>query len=387
VLACALALASKETAVVVPLALTAWALAERRGGARLATVAPAWALAGTYLVLRAHFLGPASELAGAPDPLRVFVGIGVYGWGLLPLRLTTGVHHVSLAEAAATRALAMAALAWLLLIVGLIAAVRRRAASAVGLLSLAVLSLLPVLVGPTPHVPGVTGKYALSDRWLATAAAAAAVGGALAAGRLSVRMQRLVGGALALWIAASLAVAPAAHAFYASDEALLELEELQFQDTPVAFRTVEDRCRSRDRQLARAVVKRDADEAERAAGLAAAECPMGAGTRFNLLAVYVQRERYADARRLVEELAPVGRPPIDLDRRYQGPLLYYAGVALLHTGDAQRAETLFEQSLERGMPRCAVLARLVEAAEAEGHAEEAAIRRQRLAACAPVRGL
>src|SRR5205823_6066012 len=103
------------------------------------------------------------------DPLRIFTGLGLYAAGLLPFRVESGVHNVSFAEARAPLTILCSALVWLALAGGLVLAIRRRSANTLGLLLLGLCSLLPVLMGPLPHVPGVNGKYALADRWLITA--------------------------------------------------------------------------------------------------------------------------------------------------------------------------------------------------------------------------
>src|SRR5262249_39957704 len=169
--------------------------------------------------------------------------------------------NLSRAEAHAPVTLAIAALVWLGLVAAAAFAARRRAPAAIALLGLGLLPLLPVLVGPLPHVPGAAGKYPLADRWLLVSAAASSIGLGLGAARLSTRAQRIVVAALGLWGVASLVVAPAAHGFYASDQALIELEEQRFEELPPAYRTVEDRCRARDRRLVRALLAHDPDEA------------------------------------------------------------------------------------------------------------------------------
>ena len=289
--------------------------------------------------------------AAAIDPLRIFVGVGVYGWALLPLRIATGVRNLSLAEARAASTLVSAALVWVGLAGGLTLALRRGSAAAIGLLTLALASLLPVLVGPTPSVPGIAGKLAFADRWLVTAAAAASVGLVLAAARLPVRARRLVGGVLGAWCLASLAIAPIAHAYYRSDATLLDREDQAYDETPARFRTLEDRCRFQERQLARAATRGDADGALALVRAAPAECPPDPMARFNLASVLAQRGRFAEARPLADRLlASYGLPP-----RYHAPLLYLAGLTALRTGSAARAEELLTAALGEGLAPCAIL--------------------------------
>ena len=373
VAALAVALGSKETAVVLPLVVTAWAWAERPR--RLATVAPAWLLALAYLAARARVLG--ATPSAAIDPLRIFVGVGVYGWGLLPLRVATGVRNVSLAEAHGAAMLLSAAVVWIALAAGGMAALRRRSPAAIGLLTLALVSLLPVLVGPTPSVPGIHGKLPFADRWLVMAAAAVSIGLGLAAARLPARAGRLVALVLAAWSVASLAIAPIVHRDYRSDATLLDREDQTYEETPERWRTVEDRCRFRERQLARAVTRGDADGASALVREAPPECPADASARFNLASVLAQRGRFAEARPLADALlARYELPP-----RFHAPLEYIAGVAALRTGDAARAVELLTAAWKEGLGNCAIFARLAEATRALGRADDAAAWKRRLDAC------
>jgi len=373
VVAIAGALASKEAAVVLPAVLTLWALVS--SPRRMATVAPAWLPALAYLVARRLALGAAPSASF--DALRIFVGVGVYGWGLLPLRVATGVRNLSFAEAHAPATLAMAAAVWLALAAGVAVAWRRRSATALGLIALGVASLLPVLVGPTPSVPGITGKYAFADRWLVTAAAAASIGLVLAGMRLPLGGRRVVASVLGLWCVAALVVARPAHAYYASDTTLLDREDDDYEETPERFRTVEDRCRHGERQLVRASVRGDADEALRLLREAPAECPADPMMRFNVASVLAQEKRYAEARPIADALLA----RFDMPARYHAPLLYLAGVSALRTGDPARAEHLLGGALQEGLGSCAIFARLAEATGAQGRADEAARWKQRLDAC------
>lgn len=376
VVACALALGSKESSVLLPAVLTAWALALGLRGRALGTLAPSWLLTLVYLGLRARVLHVPTPGASF-DALRLFVGLGAYGWALLPLRLSSPLHNISQAEAHAASTLLVASLVWLALVAGTAAALWRRKPAALGLVALGVASLMPVLLGPTPHVPGAAGKYALADRWAITAAAALAVGLALAAKRLRPRLAAVAAAALALWTLGALVLAPTLHGYYRSDETLLALEDLQYEELPARFRTVEDRCRARDRQMARAVAAGDADAALALVRAAPAECPVGAADRFNLLSALVQRGRFAEARPLVEPLLS----KFSLDRRYLGPAEYLAGVTLVETGDPARGEQLLLSALRGGVHSCALIGRLAEAAARQGHADDAARRRAQYESC------
>jgi hypothetical protein len=372
--AVALALGAKESTIVLPAVLTGWSLISQPR--RMLTTAPAWILAALYLVTRQRFLHatPTAPLA----PLRIFSSFGVYAAGLLPLRIETAVHDLSFAEARAPLTLAGSALAWLALGGGLVLTIRRRSANTLGLLLLGSFSLLPVLMGPMPHVPGISGKYALADRWLITAAAATTIGLTILFSRLPRRGQGLAAGALALWALGSLALVPTTHHFYASDETLLTLEELRYQETPERFRTVEDRCRAIERRTAVATLSGDVATLLGLVQDAPPACPPTTSTRFNLLAALVRAHRYDDARPMVEPLLA----HFDLDRRYHAPLLYLSGVTLLHSGEPARAEALLLAAQREGLADCALWARLAEAAAAQHHDADVATRKSAFAACA-----
>src|SRR5207302_786470 len=121
--------------------------------------------------------------------------------------------------------------------------------------------------------PGVNGKYALADRWLITAAAASSIGLTILFSRLPRLGRRIAAGAIGVWALGALAIAPTAHHFYVSDESLLALEELRYQETPERFRTVEDRCRAVERRTAKATLAGDVETLLALVHEAPAECP------------------------------------------------------------------------------------------------------------------
>jgi len=372
VVALAVALGSKEIAVVVPLALAVWALAD--GKRRFATLAPSFALVAIYWIVRARLVPPPRL---EPDALRLFASVGAYGAASIPFRLASGLHNLSLAEAHAPSTLAIAAAVWLALAGGASFALRKRNAPALFLLALGLGTLLPVVVGPAPSVPGAIGKFAIADRWAIGAAACASIGLGLVAARVSPGVQKLIGALLALWAIAALVIAPGRHADYASDESLLALEEQEFRDTPPAWRTQEDLCRARERSIAQAIAAHD-DGRALAAIQAPSNCPDDDGTRFNLFSILMRQRRFAEARAIGEPLWA----HFTLDRRWHGPLAALLGTARLNGGDFAGAEPLLHAALDEGAGSCATFVGLAKCADAQGRADEARTWHDRASACA-----
>ena len=324
-------------------------------------------MTGAYLWARARVVGPVEAVA--LDPLRVLTSVGGYAAGLVPLRLSTGVHNLSIAEARAPATLIVSAVACVAIAAAAILAVRRRHAPALLLIAVGAGSLLPVTIGPTPHVPGIGGKFPLADRWLLLAAACTCVAVAYAAARAAPRLQRVIAGALALWALASLAIAPARHRVFASDEALLELEDQEYEDTPPRFRTAEDDCRARERRVGAAIARGAVEEALSRLAAAHPGCADDDALRFDLASVLSRLGRFAEARPLAEALLAEGR----VEPRFRGPLAYMVGVARLRTGDPAGGARALLLAKRAGVTACALHARLAECAQADG--DDAAARR------------
>lgn len=380
VVALVVALASKETAVIVAPGCTIWLVCcEKPSWRQSRTLLPAWCLTIAYLVLRRRFLG--ASIGAAIDPLRLFDGIGAYAAALIPFRLTTGLRNMAAVEAHAASTLVYSTLAWLSLAALAVWAVIRRERWLIALIAIATLSLLPVLLGPTPYVPGAEGKYALADRWLLMAASASSIGLAAVWARLRLPVQRIGLAAIGLWGLASMLLAPTLHGYYASDDTLLDLEQQQFLDTPERFRNTEDRCRARDREVAQAVRLRDLDRALTLLNTPDRECPFDASKQFNLLSALVQSRRYAEARPLIDPLLS----HFTLDRRFHGPALFLAGMTYLRTGDPARAKPLLTAALREGVASCTLFGYLAEASSLLGRGEEQAKWTEMQRACAQAR--
>ena len=342
-LALMVALGSKESSVALAPVLTLWAWWTRPTEPRLAwlrTVTPVWFLCIVYGLLRTLCLG---SHAGAPlvlSPLRVLVGAGVYLQALWPLAFQTGVRNLTLAEAAAPPTWVPALvllMAFALLGLWLL---RTRRFGALALWLWIAASLAPVLLVEQLNVPGVEGKFPLANRWLLQAVAATAVLLALLASALrQPRWAHTLAGIVGLWALATVAIAPSLHEAYASETAMLSLEDHAFLATPERFRTLEDRCRAGTRALLRATGSFDPF------AYVPAECRNRPDDLYNLVAALLGQHRIADARRLLTDL--LAHPP--LDRRFAAPLRLMAAQIFLESGQPQRALRLLREAERLGV--------------------------------------
>lgn len=383
--AVAIALASKEVSVALVPLLAVWAaldgdLAAGRRRALL-TLAPGVALCAAYLLLRARVLGGATPGATPDatfDALRVFAGGAAYLRALLPFRLETGVRNLSLAEARDAATLGLAAATWIAVAAGVVAAARARAAWVLAPAAWIAFSLAPVLLVRQIAVPNVQDGIPLFDRWLLQAAAAASLLWALAAARAPWRHVRAIaGGAVALWGVLAWSAAPFAHAAFATEAALMDLEEARYQETPERFRTPADRCRHESRRIVRASRRGEAEEAARIALASPPECARDSEQAFNVLSALVAAGRFAEARPLVARVLATDRPP-----RFRAPALLLSGAVLLATGETAAAERLLGEAERLGLDDCGLPVLLARAADARGDASE---RDRRLAEAARCR--
>jgi hypothetical protein len=284
----------------------------------------------------------------------------------LPFRLGSGVRNLSHTEAHDLWVLLRAALAWLAVAVAAWVSLRRHRPSLL-LLALALGSLAPVLLVKHIPVPGVEGKYALADRWLALAVAATAILYALHAERLAnPRLRRFLVAVCAAWCVGSLAISQHAHAAYANETALRDLEDDSYAATPERYRTFEERCRYAQRLIAREAQSGQLDRVAQMTKELPTGCNSDAESAFNQLATVARGGRWAEARPLVDRLLGANVPP-----RFRADLLYLCGRTLLETGEPQRAALLFEQSLQLGLANCNAHIGLAKALAAQGRTVEA----------------
>lgn len=396
VLALAVALGSKESAVVLPAVMLVWSVldGDLRGGQRrrLASLLPSALLAIGYFVLRRVILerhAPGlSSTTLALDPLRLATGLAWYLRSSFPLRLDSSVREIPIAEAKSAGIVASTLITLVLLGLAAWWAARRRQAGLGTLLVWAILGVAPVLFTSNIAVPSAPDRYSLADRWLYFSL------GPLVVAQVSVAVQlwewlgrrlgesvlpRLfasVGAAsVAAWVVVMLVRSSADRAELASDLALLDNEDRVFyQQIPARFRSGFDECRHEERVLVKALMQgRPADAAERATR-ARELCPDHPALGLYQLDALVQLRRFEAAEPVARRLLET--PPRDV--RNHGRLAYLAGVTLLERGDTQAAAPLFESAVRLGHASCRSFIVLAEAAkarkrivEAAGHLEKA----------------
>lgn len=366
-----LALASKESAVIVAPLVTVWVVTDRR---RVAAIAPAWAAVVAYLLLRRWAIGRLSAIEPTFDVLRIFAGGGHSLAALAHLGPTTELRNLSRAEAAARWM--VAAPAWLAFGATLFCgrAPRLLAAWIAG-------SLAVVLLPKTMWVPNTAEKIALADRWLLPAVAAFAL-------LIAVLLQRFVRGRFARhalivfagWTAISIGWAGVVRASYRNDDTMRELDERVYADTPEEFRTLEDRCRSRDRAI---VAEISRDPARALALDDARECPPSATSLIHRISALTRLGRWSEAKPLVDQL--LARH--DFEGRERAPAAYLAGLVALETGDAALAEHRFLRAQAFGETACALFVHSARAAMMLHRPGVGARRLERAYACAGQRDL
>jgi hypothetical protein len=353
-LALVVAFGSKETSVVLPPLLVAWmasawllrseSLDRRRA---LALAGGAGCLLAAYLALRAAALDGMPAPLLEVDPLRIFIGLGVYLRGLIPLRLATGVRSLSFEEARHGLALLLSAATWLALGAGVALALRQRAAGALTLLAWAVASCALVLLPVHMNVPGVEGKIPLADRWMLQAAAATSVLAALGMQRAAA--QRHLGAvcwaATAAWALVTVGLAGRTHADYRDDLAFMAREERIYAATPEAFRTVQDRCRHHDRRLVARLVAGDLKGARGAVEAFPPSCVWTRERAVNQLSLLVALGDYGAALPVAEELLARA----DGDRRADGAVMLLGARVMIAHGRPAEAAALLDRAAATGV--------------------------------------
>ena len=390
----ALALGSKEQAVVIVPVLLLWAALARVGaeprphlsppatplGNRpFLFLLPALALVAVYLVARRLVLHGMSQPAPVTDPLRVLVGASFYLKGLLPLRITSGVRNLSLSELRDPTTIATAAALVLAVTAGALYALRRRLFAVPLILAWIGASVLPVLVIANLSVPYAAIKVPLADRWLLQGAAVSSVLYALCLERLRRQVvTRCFVGAVVLWAAATLALSSRSHGVYRTGVTLLDLEDRLLDETPPQHRTPEDACLAVDRRVARELAIGDAAMAVFIFQEMPTHCELTGSRLFNHFSLLVGLKRYSEAR---PHLAKLLAGP--LEGRYMGPAYYLGGVTLLNTGDPKEGEVLLRRAERMGVAgrNCNVYVHLAHAANLQGHPADEAAARAQAAAC------
>ncbi len=391
VAALVVALGSKESAVLaLPIVMLLWLTLERPiQRSRLVELAPVVGLTTAYLALRAVVLAGTEPAGVTLDPLRLAIAGATYLRHLNPLRLTSAIRNLPIAEVQSQPVQIVALATWLVLggvALGLLRSVRRGGDRRAIWLALAILlPLAPVLMVKKVYVPSIEGKLALADRWLLGSLLFSSV----ACGWMLDRAVRRWRHALPLlamlivsWAVVRVVRLPRELGLYATELALLDKDDETYERTPPAFRTAEDRCRFADRALLRAAAANDLDRAERAFREQPSGCAVRIDGAFNLLALLVRNGRHAAARPIVDAIFT---RTAELDERNQGPFAYLAGAVLTETGDPVRGEQLLKQAMSRGVLTCGVLEALSRAFAQQGKRDEAALATQRAAQCRGVK--
>ena len=371
VLAVVVALASKETAVILAPLLLIWGgLNVRWNGwsARraLTLAAPAAVLACALLVTRKLVLSGHPSPAVTFDPARVLVGGARYIVAALPLQLATGLRNVGYDEAISLPSLAGAAAAWAGACTVLVWRWRRRDAAGLGMVAWAAGSLAPVLLVQQMNVPNVAGKFALADRWALQASIAVAV---FVAARwpseLPKRAHRAATAAVGIWALLAVVAAPSSHAPYRNELSLLDKEDADFALVPAEFRTREDQCRYADRKLVRLLG--DGRHADVVALTEAMDCPREVLRDFNRLAALAALGRWAEA----DQLADVVLADNGADTRHVPMTLHLKARARLHLGDSAGALRWLDRSRQAGLLNCGLLRDYAAAHAAAGNRKKA----------------
>jgi hypothetical protein len=379
--ALAVALGSKEVAVITAPLLTLWALALERDRGRLRALAvklaPAWALVALYLVARRAALSDAAPARVGFDALKVYVGGARYLEALLPFRFDSGISNLSRAWAATPAMLARSAAAWGALAALAALAVRRRQPAWLMLLAWIGASLAPVLLVGDIQVPGVAGKMALADRWSLQSVMASAVLCSLLAEQLPDRLRRGAYGLVAAWALAACVISGAQRSYYRSEVAYAELEDEVYQSTPERYRTQEDRCRFLDHRLVDALRQGRNEEAYRLSAPALGPCADDQVVQLDHLWAAVHTGRYAEARRAL------GTPLRDprYSPRERGTVLQLGAAAMLHTGAPAEAWRMVQGARALGLQGCALDALAAQATAQLGDAAAAERERARAARC------
>lgn len=373
-LAFAVALGSKETAVVllpaIAIRLAIDPATARSPRAWIAGLGPSAVTTALYFAGRHLVLGGSSGTSLSLRPDRIVSGLGMYGLGLNPFAVDSGVRAMPAAEAGSAGALLAGAIVVVLLAALAARLVMRRAWDHLVVALWGLGCVLLVLLVSDLNIPGVDERtYALADRWMvpAVASALALVGASSRSWPLVVR--RPLAAVALVWIASVAALGPTLHAPYRDGVALLDIEDRDFEDTPEHLRTEVAICRYQERALIRALAASGSLEpAMRAMStLESSGCVVGAEQLSNLLSALVRERRWSEARPVAERLATF--PASDRDRFRTAFLI---GLTFLQTGATERAVPLLRFASRSGPNACAAAGALGRASAQLGRWTDAA---------------
>ena len=393
-----LALGSKETAVVLPAVLALWSvlgvstaktgpvqvpLSEVTLAGRMLVLVrrfrhlvPAALITGAYLVARRLVLGAHHGVPLVFDPARVALVGGQAFFSVLPFHLDATAISVPKQPWLMPAFAVSATVGWLAFVAALAASAWRRRLHAVVLLAWALASLAPILLVSELNVPVASNLFPLAGRWVATAAAVAAILMGLLCGWLPRPWLRTALVALtAGWALVELATSGSSHATFRDTESLGRRQDAVFLAIPEAQRTLMDRCDFAERQILRAINAGHPQDSIEQLDALNKDCLIGDG-RFRLLRLraLVDLSRFDEAFTVADALIRDDA----MESRHHAEAYYLAGVAASATQRWQAAETWLRTSAKLGYPSCnlgvtlgLVLAQTGRLAEAAGAYEGA----------------
>ncbi len=316
VVATALAVGSKEQAAFLPALLVVRVLAE--GGFRrdrwraFLPVLPAALVVAAYWFARKAVLSASGMPAGllSLDPLRIVDGISLYLTNTWPFAFSSTVRDVSVAEAESSAFLFRALVVSAVASVVAVRSFRRRDADALTLLAWTLFALAPVLLTKDIFVPTEHAKYSFADRWLMHALAPATLLWLHLGRQFGPKAERAVGAAAAGWAFVMLANSTPARADFATELAMLGNEDRVFYlAVAPEYRTPEDRCRYKQRKVARSSLMGDRVATPDLVRDALAVCGARPELAVELLRALVASQRFAEARPVARWLSD--HPPAD----------------------------------------------------------------------------
>jgi hypothetical protein len=393
-----LALGSKETAVVLPAVLALWAVlgveTENLGPAqepsftattaarlrmlanRLRYLVPAVLITVAYLVARRFVLGAHHGVPLVFDAARIALVDGQAFFSVLPFHLDATANSVLKAPWLTLTSLASVIVGWSAFVAALAVAVYRRRPRFVVLLAWALASLAPIVLVAELNVPVAPNLFPLAGRWVASAAAVAAILTGLFHGWLPRPWMRTAFVVLtAFWSLVELATSGSSHAAFRDTESMVQRQDAGFWAKPESQRTLMDKCDFAERQILRAINEGHPQKAIEQLAALNKDCLIGGG-RFRLLQLraLVDLSRFDEAFAVAESLF---REDV-MESRYHAEAYYLAGVAASSTRQWKAAEAWLRAASSMGYPSCnlgvtmgLVLAQTGRLAEAAGAYEGA----------------
>jgi tetratricopeptide (TPR) repeat protein len=260
---------------------------------------------------------------------------------------------------------------------------KRRDKVSLFLFAWAVAALAPVLLTRDISVPTEAMKLAFADRWAFHALAPSlllwlrlAEGATPAAFRVVAPVA--TAGAVLLLLVGS---GPTRGEFGSEFAMLGNEDRVYYLSAPRRFRTSEDRCRFKERKVARATLLRAEPQIPGFVEDALAICGERPELVLEELSSLVRLRRFAEAVPVARRLLAAPPP----DPRSNAEVSHLAGVALVETGKYDEGEALLLKALKLGSTDCRVYVELAEAAHRREQAPEAAERLEAAFRCSGAR--